>query len=98
MNTQTRRVAVVGANRIPFARSNSRYAHASNQDMLTVVLDGLADRCSLHGERLGEVVGGAVLKHPRDRDLTREAVLGSPPPPGHPPRTGPAGGGGAPPA
>jgi acetyl-CoA C-acetyltransferase len=77
MNTETRRVAVVGANRIPFARSNSTYAHASNQDMLTVVLDGLADRCSLHGERLGEVVGGAVLKHPRDRDLTRESVLGS---------------------
>jgi acetyl-CoA C-acetyltransferase len=78
MNTPSaRRVAVVGANRIPFARSNSAYSHASNQDMLTVVLDGLADRCSLHGERLGEVVGGAVLKHPRDRDLTREAVLGS---------------------
>src|ERR671932_1083980 len=77
MNTETRRVAVVVANRIPFARSNSTYAHASNQDILTVVLDGLADRCALHGERLGEVVGGAVLKHPRDRDLTREAVFGS---------------------
>jgi acetyl-CoA C-acetyltransferase len=77
MTTTARRVAVVGANRIPFARSNSAYAHASNQDMLTVALDGLADRFALHGERLGEVVGGAVLKHPRDRDLTREAVLGS---------------------
>jgi acetyl-CoA C-acetyltransferase len=78
MNPRTaRRVAVVGANRIPFARSNSTYSHASNQDMLTVVLDGLADRFSLQGERLGEVVGGAVLKHPRDRDLTRESVLGS---------------------
>ena len=77
MSTDVRRVAVVGANRIPFARSNSTYAHASNQDMLTVTLDGLVDRCSLHGERLGEVVGGAVLKHPRDRDLTRESVLGS---------------------
>jgi acetyl-CoA C-acetyltransferase len=77
MNPQTRRVAVVGANRIPFARSNSTYAHASNQDMLTATLDGLVERCSLEGERLGEVVGGAVLKHPRDRDLTRESVLGS---------------------
>jgi len=77
MNTTPRRVAVVAANRIPFARSNSTYAHASNQDMLTVTLDGLVDRASLHGERLGEVVGGAVLKHPRDRDLTRESVLGS---------------------
>ena len=77
MNTTSRRVAVVAANRIPFARANSTYAHASNQDMLTVTLDGLVDRASLHGERLGEVVGGAVLKHPRDRDLTRESVLGS---------------------
>jgi acetyl-CoA C-acetyltransferase len=77
MNTETRRVAVVGANRIPFARSNSTYAHASNQDMLTATIDGLVERCSLQGERLGEVVGGAVLKHPRDRDLTRESVLGS---------------------
>ena len=77
MNTTPRRVAVVAANRIPFARANSTYAHASNQDMLTVTLDGLVDRCSLHGERLGEVVGGAVLKHPRDRDLTRESVLGT---------------------
>jgi acetyl-CoA C-acetyltransferase len=77
MNTEPRRVAVVGANRIPFARSNSTYAHASNQDMLTATLDGLVERCSLDGERLGEVVGGAVLKHPRDRDLTRESVLGS---------------------
>ena len=77
MNTTPRRVAVVAANRIPFARSGSTYAHATNQDMLTVTLDGLVDRASLHGERLGEVVGGAVLKHPRDRDLTRESVLGS---------------------
>src|SRR3954465_8337827 len=73
----TRRVAIVGGNRIPFARSNGVYAHASDQDMLTSTLDGLVERFSLEGETLGEVVGGAVLKHPRDRDLTRESVLGS---------------------
>jgi acetyl-CoA C-acetyltransferase len=72
-----RRVAVVGGNRIPFARSNSRYSRASNQDMLTVALDGLVSRFGLEGERLGEVAGGAVLKHSRDRDLTRESVLGT---------------------
>jgi acetyl-CoA C-acetyltransferase len=73
----TRRVAIVGGNRIPFARANGPYAHASDQDMLTATLDGLVERFSLEGERLGEVVAGAVLKHSRDRDLTREAVLGS---------------------
>ena len=72
-----RRVAVVGGNRIPFARSNSVYSRASNQDMLTAALDGLVDRFDLEGERLGEVAGGAVLKHSRDRDLTRESVLGT---------------------
>jgi acetyl-CoA C-acetyltransferase len=73
----TRRVAIIGGNRIPFARSNGPYAHASDQDMLTATLDGLVERFSLEGERLGEVVAGAVLKHARDRDLTRESVLGS---------------------
>ncbi len=77
MIEKPRRVAIVGGNRIPFARSNGAYAHASNQDMLTTVLDGLTARFALDGERLGEVVGGAVLKHSRDRDLTRESVLGS---------------------
>lgn len=72
-----KRVAVLGGNRIPFARSNSRYAEASNQDMLTAALDGLVARFGLAGEQLGEVVAGAVLKHSRDFNLTREVVLGS---------------------
>ncbi|WP_462417005.1 acetyl-CoA C-acetyltransferase [Kytococcus sp. Marseille-QA3725] len=68
---------VVAANRIPFAKAGGRYAHASNQDMLTAALDGLVARHGLAGERLGEVAAGAVLKHARDYNLTREAVLGS---------------------
>ncbi|HFL6283070.1 TPA: acetyl-CoA C-acetyltransferase [Pseudomonas aeruginosa] len=75
--TQLRRVAIVGGNRIPFARSNTVYATASNQEMLTYALEGLVERYNLHGERLGEVVAGAVLKHSRDFNLTRECVLGS---------------------
>ncbi|OYD75540.1 UNVERIFIED_ORG: 3-ketoacyl-CoA thiolase [Burkholderia sp. CF145] len=70
-----RRVAILGGNRIPFARSNTAYATASNQDMLTFTLQGLIDRYNLHGERLGEVAAGAVIKHSRDYNLTREAVL-----------------------
>lgn len=72
-----RRAAVLGGNRIPFARSNKQYAHASNQDMLTSALDGLVARYGMAGELLGEVAGGAVLKHSKDINLTREAVLGS---------------------
>ncbi|HEV7359883.1 MAG TPA: acetyl-CoA C-acyltransferase, partial [Mycobacterium sp.] len=72
-----RRVAVLGGNRIPFARSDGAYADASNQDMFTAALGGLVDRFGLGGERLGVVVGGAVLKHSRDFNLMRECVLGS---------------------
>ncbi|MGO4257299.1 acetyl-CoA C-acetyltransferase [Marmoricola sp. RAF53] len=75
MQANTRRVAVLGGNRIPFARSNSVYATASNQEMLTAALDGLVARFGLEGEVLGEVAAGAVLKHSRDFNLTREAVL-----------------------
>jgi acetyl-CoA C-acetyltransferase len=77
METTVRPVAVVGGNRIPFARAHGPYAQASNQDMLTAALGGLIARFSLQGERLGEVVAGAVLKHARDFNLTRECVLGS---------------------
>src|ERR1700712_3574146 len=76
-NPATRKAAVVGGNRIPFARSNSTYAQASNQDMLTATLDGLVARFGLQGQQVGEVVAGAVLKHSRDFNLTRESVLGS---------------------
>lgn len=75
--TGTRRAVVVGGNRIPFARAGGPYAHSSNQDMLTAALDGLVARFGLSGERLGSVAAGAVLKHSRDFNLTREAVLGS---------------------
>ncbi|WP_409289648.1 acetyl-CoA C-acetyltransferase [Pseudomonas sp. KCJK8927] len=73
----TRRVAILGGNRIPFARSNGAYANASNQAMLTITLEGLIERYRLHGLKLGEVVAGAVLKHSREMALTRECVLGS---------------------
>ncbi|HEX6572989.1 MAG TPA: acetyl-CoA C-acetyltransferase [Steroidobacteraceae bacterium] len=73
----TRRVAIVGSARIPFARSMGAYAESSNQDMLTATLQALVDRHGLGGVRIGDVGAGAVLKHPRDFNLTREAVLGT---------------------
>jgi acetyl-CoA C-acetyltransferase len=77
MNSTIRRVAVLGGSRIPFARQNGPYAQASNQDMLTTVLNAVVGKFGLEGERLGEVAAGAVLKHSRDFNLTRESVLGS---------------------
>jgi len=75
--TPRRRVAVLGGNRIPFARADGAYANASNQDMFTAALGGLIDRFNLDGERLDALIGGAVLKHSRDFNLIRECVLGS---------------------
>ncbi|MDT7803913.1 MAG: acetyl-CoA C-acetyltransferase, partial [Actinomycetota bacterium] len=69
--------AIIGGNRIPFARSNGPYAKASNQDMFTAALDGLVSRFSLQDEVIGEVAAGAVLKHSKDFNLARESVLGS---------------------
>jgi acetyl-CoA C-acetyltransferase len=74
---QLRPAAILGGNRIPFARSNGPYSSASNQDMLTTALDGLVARFGLAGETVDEVVGGAVLKHSRDFNLVRECVMGS---------------------
>ena len=72
-----RRAVIVGGNRIPFARAGGSYAKSSNLDMLTAALDGLIARFGLQDARIGEVAAGAVLKHSRDFNLTREAVLGS---------------------
>lgn len=73
----TRSAVIVGGNRIPFARTGGAYVKSSNQDMLTAALEGLIARFGLQDERIGEVAAGAVLKHSRDFNLTREAVLGS---------------------
>ncbi|MDR3416010.1 MAG: acetyl-CoA C-acetyltransferase [Nevskia sp.] len=77
MSQAPRKVAIIGGVRIPFCRSNTSYSNKSNQDMLTAALRGVVDKYQLHGERLGEVAAGAVLKHSRDFNLTRECVLSS---------------------
>ena len=77
VGSAVRRVAIVGGVRIPFARSYSAYAKASNQDMLTAALRAIVDRFHLQGQRLGDVAAGAVIKHTRDYNLTRECVLSS---------------------
>jgi acetyl-CoA C-acetyltransferase len=69
------RIAILGGVRIPFARQNTHYVDAGNQQMLTAALQGVVDRFGLDHERVGEVVAGAVLKHTRDFNLTREALL-----------------------
>ncbi|MAY40530.1 MULTISPECIES: acetyl-CoA C-acetyltransferase [Spongiibacter] len=77
MSQSVKRVAIIGGNRIPFCRSNTAYFGVSNQDMLTAAIEGLVQRYQLQGQRLGEVVAGAVMKHSRDFNLTRETVLGT---------------------
>jgi acetyl-CoA C-acetyltransferase len=70
-----RRVAIIGGIRTPFARSHTAYAGTDNQELLTASLRALVERYGLAGERLGDVMAGAVLKHSRDFNLTRESLL-----------------------
>jgi acetyl-CoA C-acetyltransferase len=77
VGSNVRRVAIIGGARIPFARAHGAYASRGNQDMLTAALRGLVERFALQGVRLGDVAAGAVIKHSRDWNLTRECVLGS---------------------
>jgi acetyl-CoA C-acetyltransferase len=77
VGTSARRVAIIGGVRIPFARGNGAYASVGNQEMLTTVLRGVAERHGLLGQRLDEVAAGAVMKHSSQWNLTRESVLGS---------------------
>ncbi len=75
--TTTRRVAVIGGTRIPFARQYTAYTDSNNVDMLTAAMTALVQRFGLQGQRLGEVVAGTVLKHTRDINIAREAALSS---------------------
>jgi len=77
VGSQPRRVAVIGGARIPFARSQGAYASVGNQEMLTAALKAVVDKFALKGQRLGDVVAGAVMKHSSQWNLTREALLDS---------------------
>jgi len=75
MNNTIRPVVVVGGVRIPFCRSNSAYSDLSNKDMFVTVLNGLVDKFNLKGEKIDEVLSGAVINHPGEWNFAREAVL-----------------------
>jgi len=72
-----RPVAIVGGVRIPFCRQNTAYADVGNLGMSVRTLGALVERFGLPGKRLGEVAMGAVIKHPSDWNLAREAALSS---------------------
>jgi acetyl-CoA C-acetyltransferase len=72
---ETRKVAIVGSARIPFARAYTGYADQGNLTMLGAAIGGLVEKYNLGGEAIGEVMAGAVLSHSRDFNLAREASL-----------------------
>ncbi|HEY4202453.1 MAG TPA: acetyl-CoA C-acetyltransferase [Devosiaceae bacterium] len=72
---ELRRVAIVGSARIPFCRGNTGYAEETNRSMLATTLAGLADKYGLKGEKIDEVMAGAVIGHSRDFNLARESAL-----------------------
>ena len=72
-----RPVAILGGVRIPFCRQNTAYADVGNLGMSVRTLGALVERFGLHGQQLGEVAMGAVIKHSSDWNLGREAALSS---------------------
>ncbi len=74
---QIRPVAVLGGVRIPFCRQNTAYADVGNLGMSVRTLGALVERFGLHGQQLGEVAMGAVIKHSSDWNLGREAAMSS---------------------
>ncbi len=70
-------VAILGGRRIPFVRNNTHYAEIGNREMAIKSLASLVEDFGLHDTQLGEVAFGAVIKHSRDWNLAREALLSS---------------------
>jgi len=70
-----KKVVIAGYSRIPFARQFTNYATASNRDMMVAAMNGLIDKYNLADMQLGEVAGGAVIKHSWEINLMRECVL-----------------------
>lgn len=56
-------------------RYNTVFANATNQDLLLSALQGLINKYNLQGKLLGEVAGGAVIKHISESNLIRETVM-----------------------
>ena len=74
-NKTLRRVAIIGSKRVPFCRSYTGYNDESNLSLMTTAIAGLVDAYGLKGEKIDEVMGGAVIGHSRDFNIAREAAL-----------------------
>jgi len=72
-----RPVAILGGVRIPFCKQNTAYSDVGNLGMSVRTLGALVEKFGLHGQQLGEVAMGAVIKHSSDWNLGREATLSS---------------------
>lgn len=73
----TKKVVVVGGQRIPFSRSMSSYMRVSNRDLMTAALRAVVEKYNLNGKEIGEVALGAVMKHSSDWNMAREVTLSS---------------------
>lgn len=73
----TRPVFVVGGQRVPFAKSMTRYMGTSTQELMTAALTALVDQYNLKGQSVGDVALGAIMQNPKDWNLARECVQGS---------------------
>ena len=74
MRNTSRRVAIIGGQRIPFVRSFKEYSRTTNQEMLIATLKAMVEKYNLQDERLGDVALGAVMTSSIEWNMTREVV------------------------
>lgn len=77
MNTNNliKRVAIIGHSRTPFSKANTYLKSYSANELLTTTLQSISNKYALKDKILGEVVGGAVIKHSSQGNLVRESLL-----------------------
>ena len=73
----SKKVVIVGGQRIPFARSMTSYGRIGNRELMTAAVRAVVDKFNLKNLELGEVVLGAVMKHSSDWNMAREVTLSS---------------------
>jgi len=74
---QGRKVAILGGQRTPFVKSQTKFLDKTNQQLLTEVLNSIVKKNKLFDNVIGDLIAGAVLNHPFDWNLAREVVLSS---------------------
>ena len=75
MNSVNTEAFILAGSRIPFAKSQTAYAHVSRKDLMVASLEALVDKTGLQNKIVDDVALGAVMNSSTDYNMARECVL-----------------------